>query len=264
MRSVDALFARLWDQYASLTPQAQAIRTLLEDRGEAVVNDHVAFRTFDDPRLGIDRIAAPFLALGYEPRDAYRFEEKRLLARYYAHEDPSLPKVFVSELLLEEFSDELQRAVAALIEQTTEAQRDDPMLLTAGRPWSVDAATYEALSAESEYAGWMAAFGYCANHFTVLVNELRTFDQLTDLAAFVEGQGFAMNRSGGLIKGGSDVLLEQCSTMASRVETPFEGGALEIPSCYYEFAKRYEEPGGKLYQGFVAASADRIFESTNR
>ncbi len=38
----------------------------------------------------------------------------------------------------------------------------------------------------------------------------------------------------------------------------------QVPSCYYEFAKRYKDAKGKLYQGFVAASADKIFESTNK
>jgi hypothetical protein len=38
----------------------------------------------------------------------------------------------------------------------------------------------------------------------------------------------------------------------------------EIPTCYYEFARRYPLADGRLYQGFVAASADRIFESTHR
>ena len=50
MATPEALFDKLWAQYAKLTPQAQKIRSLLEERGEHVVNDHVAFRTFDDPR----------------------------------------------------------------------------------------------------------------------------------------------------------------------------------------------------------------------
>jgi len=36
----------------------------------------------------------------------------------------------------------------------------------------------------------------------------------------------------------------------------------DVPTCYYEFAKRYPGPDGKLFPGFVAASADKIFEST--
>ena len=37
-----------------------------------------------------------------------------------------------------------------------------------------------------------------------------------------------------------------------------------VPSCYYEFAKRYSDSTGQIYQGFVTASADKIFESTNK
>ncbi len=52
--------------------------------------------------------------------------------------------------------------------------------------------------------------------------------------------------------------------MADRVEMEFAGGEKHvIPTCYYEFARRYPGPDGKLYEGFVAASADKIFESTN-
>ena len=34
-------------------------------------------------------------------------------------------------------------------------------------------------------------------------------------------------------------------------------------SRYYELAKRYPLPSGELFQGFVPASADKIFESTD-
>ena len=52
--------------------------------------------------------------------------------------------------------------------------------------------------------------------------------------------------------------------MADKVKVYFGSSAIEIPSCYYEFAKRYPEANGNLYQGFVAKSADKIFESTNK
>ncbi|MBB4657727.1 DUF1338 domain-containing protein [Parvularcula dongshanensis] len=264
MHALETVFAALWDQYATLTPQAHEIRTLLVDRGEMVVNDHVAFRTFDDPRLGIDRIAKPFLHLGYEAKDTYRFEQKKLFARYYQHPDPSLPKVFVSELLLSEFSQELQDTVRGLIDQMPDGVMGKEEGLTMGRPWSVDSETYERLAAESEYAGWMAAFGFCANHFTVFVNALKGFDKIEDLAAFIEENGYPMNRSGGLIKGSEEVALAQCSTLASQVPVAFSDGEKTVPSCYYEFAQRFEREDGTLYQGFVAASADKIFESTDR
>ena len=43
----------------------------------------------------------------------------------------------------------------------------------------------------------------------------------------------------------------------------FSDNTVTLPSCFYEFAQRFPLPNGQLYQGFVAASADKIFESTN-
>ena len=43
----------------------------------------------------------------------------------------------------------------------------------------------------------------------------------------------------------------------------FDEGTLQIPSCYYEFALRYPMTNGELYMGFIASSADKIFESTD-
>ena len=116
----------------------------------------------------------------------------------------------------------------------------------------------------SEYAAWVAAIGFRPNHFTVLVNELQTFDSLQQVNDFLESEGFALNESGGKIKGSPDVLLEQSSVLANNVEVSFSDGAHVIPGCYYEFARRYPGPDGGLYQGFIARSADRIFESTDR
>lgn len=81
---------------------------------------------------------------------------------------------------------------------------------------------------------------------------------------FLEKNGFVLNKSGDAIKGTPADLLEQSSTMANEISVQFADGIYKIPSCYYEFAKRYKMPNGSLYQGFVAASADKIFESTNR
>ena len=58
-------------------------------------------------------------------------------------------------------------------------------------------------------------------------------------------------------------MLEQSSTLADKVAVNFSDKTVKIPSCFYEFAKRYPLNNGQLYTGFVAASADKIFESTN-
>ncbi|MEZ5198961.1 MAG: DUF1338 family protein [Bacteroidales bacterium] len=72
-----------------------------------------------------------------------------------------------------------------------------------------------------------------------------------------------MNDSGGEVKGTPEEMLEQSSTMAGKLNVQFVKGSLDVPSCYYEFARRYPDKSGKLYGGFIAKSADKIFESTD-
>ena len=102
-----------------------------------------------------------------------------------------------------------------------------------------------------------------ANHFTVNVNKLKQYDSLQKLNAFLIENGFLMNNSGGEIKGDPSQLLEQSSTKSGIIDIDFSEGTYSIPGCYYEFAKRYPDANGELYSGFIAKSADKIFESTN-
>src|SRR5712692_9317037 len=114
MPTLDDLFARLWDDYSRLNPEARRIHELLRSRGEEIRNDHVAFRTFDDPRVGLEVLTAPSRAFGYAPRDEYVFPEKKLFARHYEHPDASRPLVFASELRLGDTSRELGSIVSEL------------------------------------------------------------------------------------------------------------------------------------------------------
>ena len=109
----------------------------------------------------------------------------------------------------------------------------------------------------------MAAWGYRANHFTVNINRLSDFETIEQVNAALKAAGFVLNTVGGEVKGDPQVMLEQSSTMADKAEVPFSDGVRAIPSCFYEFALRYPQPDGVLYPGFVEASADKIFESTN-
>ncbi len=258
---VAALLDTLWRDYVALAPQAERIHALFAARGETVRNDHVALRTLAE--VGLTALARPFEALGWRPRDRYRFDDKHLRARYWQHADPALPKVFISELCSDELSPGAQAIVGKLVAQLPAgfASRDD--LAWAGRPWQVTRGEYETLLGESEYAAWIAAFGFHVNHFTVDARSLASFADLAAVNAFLVEHGFTLNEAGGAIKGTPRELLEQSSTRADVVEVAFADGSARIPSVYYEFARRYELPSGELFQGFVPTSADKIFESTD-
>ena len=264
MQTVESFFAQLWQQYTDINPQARAIHALLQARGETVVNDHVALRTFNTEKLGIDRLSKIFESMGYANCGSYDFTAKQLNAYHFEHlENPNHPKIFISELITESFSDELQSIVKKIDDQVDMDEVFEADFLYTGRPWNLSFAEYITLLQESEYAAWTAAFGYRANHFTVSINHLTTFFDIQSLNEFILANGFAMNESGGLIKGTPEQLLEQSSTMAPMVNLEFSDVNHLVPSCFYEFAKRYPMKSGRLYQGFIAASADKIFESTN-
>jgi len=263
MTATATLLDALWRDYVASTPQAEAIHTLLSSRGEIIVNDHVALRTYGAPGVGIAALAAPFEAHGWVAKDHYRFDDKHLVARYWKHPDPGLPKVFISELVLSEMSPATQQVIAGLLAQLPNGYGERADLPWAGRPWRVTHAQYAQLLAESEYAAWVAAFGFRVNHFTVDVNRLSTFPDLVALNAFLVDHGFTLNDAGGAIKGTHADCLEQSSTRADSIDVAFDDRTVRIPSCYYEFAKRYPLPSGELFQGFVPKSADKIFESTD-
>ena len=80
---------------------------------------------------------------------------------------------------------------------------------------------------------------------------------------FLKGHGFSLNESGGDVKGSPEDFLEQSSIMADTQVVSFKEGEFDVSTCYYEFAQRYKLPSGEVFQGFIANSASKIFESTN-
>lgn len=259
------LLQDLWQHYAAITPDAPLVHELLRRRGETFSNDHVALRTFDRPAVGIDRLSAPFVSQGYVASGDYRFEHKRLVARSFRHPSGQLPRLFISALRFEDFPERVAQLADALIAQVPADLPAEQLLVSAPTWGAISFADYSYLAGLSEYAAWVAAFGIRVNHFTVHFNDLRSFDQLADLNAFVEAEGFELNGDPLKIQGGPKQLLEQSSTVARMIPWHFANGEEHaIPGGYYEFARRYVDPSsGSLFDGFVTASADRIFESTN-
>lgn len=262
---LDDIFSQLWQQYITDSPEVAKIYQLFVDRGEMVINDHIALRTFDDPRVNVDKLGQFFIDLGYQAKGNYFFKVKKLTAKHYEHKtDPTQPKIFISQLLTQECGTELQTVAKQCIDTLPKTLLSSPELLIAGAHWQpLDYSIYQNLAQASAYAAWLYAFGFRANHFTINVNALKTLGSLQEVNALLLEKGFALNTSGGVIKGSPQDLLEQSATLANTVELTFRQGIKSIPNSYYEFAKRYPDKKGVLYQGFITTSADKIFESTN-
>ena len=123
MEKAQKLFDRLWDKYISQNPEAKRVYDLLVSEGETVVNDHIAFRTFDDPRISIDLLAKPFLDAGYEYKGDYVFEQKKLVAKHYEYKPfRDAPRIFISALQTQYFSPFLQETVQNLIDKIPDSK----------------------------------------------------------------------------------------------------------------------------------------------
>lgn len=249
-----------------------------------IQNDHIAFRTMGVPNLGIASLEKIFLHYGYQRRDRYDFAAKKLNAHWYSPPEPELPRIFISELRVPDLAPEMQ----AIIHSYTDEVTSDPVdaldlddvravdtFLHAGLWRLPTLEDYETLSAASEYAAWVIYNRYYLNHFTVTIHNLPDgYNTIADFNDFLEARGFTLNDSGGKIKTSPDGKLLQSSTVAEMITAEFAGSKTkQISGSYVEFAERrpladYEDvPTAELTremrrEGFEAANADKIFEST--
>lgn len=259
------IFDKLWAGYIAQNPEAKKVFDCFTAEGEKVENDHIAFRTFFDTRINVDVLARPFLEAGYVQKGYYIFEDKHLTAKHYEHKTlPNAPRVFISQLMPDFFSENLQKVVKEIAAKVPDELVFGNDMIFAGNVWGPPSyETYDILRKESEYAAWLYVYGFVTNHFTVSINSLKKYNTIQKVNDFLKDNGFLLNASGGEIKGTPAELLEQSSTRAGILPVHFTDGVHEIPSCYYEFAYRYPDTDGKLYSGFIAKSADKIFESTD-
>ena len=265
MKTSNVIFKQLWRQYTEQNPAAGEIHHLFTEQGEQPVNDHIAFRTFNDSRLDIKVLSRPFTDLGYVEKGSYYFEEKHLRAKHFELPEEKLaPRVFISELVLEDFSDFLRTTIAELLDGMTPGFYQSENLIFSGSfPGTKSYQVYEKLRTESEYAAWLYVHGFRANHFTISINHLKNFKGIEEVNSFLKQNDYQLNTSGGEIKGSKKQLLKQSSTLAEITELTFSEGIYRVPACYYEFAERFPASDGKLFSGFIAGSADKIFESTD-
>jgi hypothetical protein len=262
---LSTILTRLWNDYKSQNPSAGKIHDLFIREGEKVINDHIAFRTLDLHETDIDVLALPFICNGYVQKGEYFFKEKHLYAKHFESlSDKNAPRIFISRLILSEFSPFLQKTLKEAFRKVDPVKLHSTELIFAGSLFDpISFEVYNKLREESEYAAWFYVFGFRANHFTVNINALKKYNNILSVNELLKSHGYVLNTAGGEVKGTPEELLQQSSTVADMVKVKFIEGTFEVPCCYYEFAQRYPDSTGKLYSGFVASSADKIFESTN-
>jgi hypothetical protein len=281
-KKLDGVLDGLMNRYRERIPDVHAIVDKMIEKKlinslDDIQNDHIAFRTMGVDYLGIASLEKIFLHYGYEKRDFYNFPVKKLNAYWYAPPHPKYPRIFISQLMVDQLSDES----AEIIRNYTDEVKHDPVdELNLDDASQVDEylhkslwrtptwQDYETLSQESEYAAWVIYNRYYLNHFTISVHNLPDgFNTIAEFNVFLEENGFELNDSGGKIKVSKDGLLLQSSTVAEMIEAEFsltDGKTVskKIPGSYVEFAERRPVTNNERREGFEADNADRIFEST--
>jgi hypothetical protein len=233
----------LWEAYARHVPYARTFERLA---GEQLKNDHVAFRSLD-----LEPIARVFERLGWERKARYDFADAHLNALYLGK--PGHPRIFVSELRLDELSSRARQILAQLPEAEAAPATDDPRALAAWfrgpglRPRERELLELEA---ESQYGAWLLLFGREVNHFTASVPDVALWQQR------MKDAGIPMKDE---LEGEPGAGLRQTATRAANRKVQLAEGERDWPYAYLEIAERN---GG--FDGFVAKQARQLFEMTRR
>lgn len=290
MEALDKIMAALFTPYRERVPDVEKIVNAMQHKGmiaqeSDIENDHVAFRTLGVPHLGLASFEKIFLHYGYTKMDSYFFAKKKLDAYWYAPPDPKYPRIFISELRVQDLSEASQKIIYSFTQSITSDPVDALDLDNAEQVgaffhqplWKLPTAqVYESLASESEYAAWVIYNRYYLNHYTISVHALPVYNTLEKFNVFLEEIGVVLNTAGGKIKVSPDGLLRQSSSVAKMIEATFACGTKQvIPGSYVEFAERLalaefqhlvssELRREHRREGFEAGNADKIFESTFR
>jgi hypothetical protein len=287
--ALDRLMTLLFEPYKESVADVQKVSTALLDMDiiaseDEIVNDHIAFRTLGVPFLGIASLEKIFLHYGYEKRDYYFFEAKKLNAYWYAPPSPEYPRIFISELRVSDLHEKTRALITKYTKQVTSDPVDQLDLNDVAAVgaffytslWQLPTIEdYKALANDSEYAAWVIYNRYYLNHYTISVHELKDgYNTMETFNDFLLDIGIKLNNSGGIIKQSADGLLRQSSSVAKMMQATFKHGKkMDIPGSYVEFAERLPLPEFKSLEksklvrtqrrdGFESANADKIFEST--
>lgn len=288
------LLDALWEDYAQRVSYAKVYQNMLAEFGATFVNDHIAFRTLATTvgghDLGIPMVKRIWDALGYKERGAFEFPDTHLFARFVMHPEPDFPKIFISQLLV----DELPEPVANMIRDSVASFR--PVLSDADvealanldqggfskelfertyaffktLPWDPP---YEEVvlrvNEVSQYGAWVLLHGYNVNHFTGYVNRhgVEAVGDIEKLVDELKKRGVPMKSE---IEGARGSKLRQTATHAVVVPVTVRGTdgspkQIQWTYAYMEFAERgYVEENGQqvLFEGFLGPQARQLFEMT--
>jgi len=193
------LTEKMWEVFLSRVPAARFYTAMVEGKGGRVVIDHIGFRTLymntGEQPAGIQAIRHIFECLGYQPAGKYVLPKKNLKAIFLEHVTPGLPKIFVSQLNVQQLPGWAKQLFPEVVADTPYLLSDSGIELLnrlkqdgkltseaaeilvaelAGyfrRPWNPPPKeTIIKLNEVSHYAAWVMLHGNAPSHFAALIN----------------------------------------------------------------------------------------------
>ncbi len=291
------LIDKLWEQFIERVPNAGKYADLvLEKRGKVVI-DHIAFRTFNahtgEQPEGIRAIKHILNFLGYVPVTKYKFPKNKLNSIHFEHPDQTLPKIFVSQLEVNDLpvwaqniiNDTVHNTYYLLSDRSLELLRIleenkvlpneaadylvEDLVQYFRRPWNIPLkGDVLKINDVSQFGAWVLIHGNAVNHFAVLINEqnIKEWPDLETTYNALVAEGIPMKDT---IEGESGSILRQTATLASKEEvdvkdeTIFE--KMVWTYAYIELTERnYVDVDGvrKLFSGFLTGQANHLFNLT--
>jgi hypothetical protein len=291
------LIDKLWSQFIERVPYAQQYANLVLEKGGKVVIDHIAFRTFNahsgEQPEGIRAIKHILNFLGYTPVSKYKFPKKKLNSIHFEHPDESLPKIFVSQLEVNDLPGWAQNIINETVHNTFYLLNDRSLELLSileengslpmeaveflvddlaqyfRRPWNIPIKE-EVLKLNdiSQFGAWVLIHGNAINHFAVLVNEqdVKVWPTIEATVNALAAAGIPMKA---YIEGEPGSKLRQTATLAVKEEVDVKGElgfeTMVWTYAYFELTERnYIEVDGsrKLFSGFLGEQANHLFDLT--
>jgi hypothetical protein len=271
MSKVRGLLDDLWKEYVERVVYARQYKEEVLRRGGTVANDHIAFRTLnvsmDNYPAGVRGLERVFKSLGYGVGGSYRFPDKHLTAYHYEHEDPDLPRIFISQLEVYELSREVLDLIQETVADATDPYDSENLKALFVRPWTPPSVSVvKKVNEVSQYGAWTLLHGNAVNHFTAYVNK-QNVKEWPDIDTTVKGLselGVPMKPE---VEGLPGSKLRQTATKPVIEMVSTLDGPIEWPYAYYEIAERgYIEENGerKLFTGFLGSQATHLFEMTKQ
>ena len=185
-KTINIVLEALFSTYCERVPDvkkitnAMVLKNIVSNQSE-IINDHIAFRTMGVENLGIKSFEKIFLHHGYKKKDYYFFKGKKLNAFWYSHPGKNMPRIFISELIVDDLSENSQKIIRSYTDQVKKDPVDQINLDNAreiinflSNPlWSLPTLNdYNELLKETEYGSWVIYNRYYLNHYTISVHEL--------------------------------------------------------------------------------------------